>query len=151
MISYLREGTKFNFSKRRICTNWIKAVIHDECTNFSNDETKDRRFTAGDITIVFCSDEYLLEINKKFLSHDFFTDVITFDYSNKKTISGDIFISIETVRDNSSFYKKDFSNELHRVIIHGVLHLLGYKDRTKTQKLLMRERENFYLKKLFND
>ncbi len=151
MISYLREGTKFHFRKRRICTNWIKSVIHDE-SRISNKEKDDCKETTGDISVVFCSDEYLLEINKKFLSHDYLTDVITFDYSTEKIISGDIFISIDTVRANSEFYKQDFSKELNRVIIHGVLHLIGYKDKTKTQKQFMREKEDFYLnKKELND
>ncbi|MFA5848633.1 MAG: rRNA maturation RNase YbeY [Bacteroidales bacterium] len=151
MISYLREGTNFNFRKRRICTKWIKSVISEESSKSTNDDAVCKG-TVGDISVVFCSDEYLLEINKKFLSHDYFTDVITFDYSSGKTISGDIFISIDTVKSNSDFYKQDFSIELYRVIIHGVLHLIGYKDKTKTQKLIMREREDFYLnKKELND
>jgi len=147
MISYLKEGTKFNFSKRRICTKWIKSVIQDECHNVTNEEAAYRKST-GDISVVFCSDEYLLEINKKFLSHDYFTDVITFDYSSPKYISGDIFISIHTVRANSLLYKQDFSTELYRVIIHGILHLLGYKDKTKTQRQTMRLKEDFYLNKI---
>lgn len=153
MFSYLKEGTKFNFSKRRICTKWIKLVILEECCYHAGNETAaEKKKTVGDITVVFCSDEYLLEINKKFLSHDYFTDVITFDYSSEKIISGDIFISIDTVRANSEFYKQDFTKELYRVIVHGVLHLLGYKDKTKNQKRTMRQKEDFYLnKKEVND
>lgn len=146
MISYLREGTKFNFSKRRICTKWIKSVIQNESLDCGNDKASSKK-TAGDISVVFCSDEYLLEINKKFLSHDYFTDVITFDYSTGRTISGDIFISVDTVRSNSELYKQDFLMELHRVIVHGVLHLLGYNDRTRIQKQVMRGKEDFYLEK----
>lgn len=148
MISYIKENTQFNFSKKRNCSKWIKSVILDEsCYSVGNEAAADIKKTAGDITVVFCSDEYLLEINKKFLSHDYFTDVITFDYSSGKIISGDIFISIDTVRANSELYKQDFSKELYRVIIHGVLHLLGYKDKTKAQKQTMRQKEDFYLNK----
>ncbi|MEN6618540.1 MAG: rRNA maturation RNase YbeY [Rikenellaceae bacterium] len=139
MINYLREQTKFNFGGRRACTKWIKSVILEESFECPK--------SVGDISIVFCSDKYLLQINRQFLSHDYFTDVITFDNSEDNVISGDIFISVDSVRSNAELYKQDFMNELHRVIIHGILHMLGYKDRTKEQKKVMREREDFYLNK----
>ncbi len=151
MISYLKENTDFNFRNRRNCTKWIKSVISEEVCK-SIIVKPNCKVTAGDISIVFCSDTYLLEINKKFLSHDYLTDVITFDYSTEKQISGDIFISIDAVRANSKIYKQDFKKELYRVMIHGILHLLGYKDKTKMQKQVMRDKEDFYLNnREFND
>ncbi len=100
----------------------------------------------GDINLVFCSDEYLLEINKKHLGHDYYTDIITFDYSDENKVSGDLFISIERVKDNSKAQKTKEAEELLRIVVHGVLHLLGYKDKTPQEKEEMREKEDFYLK-----
>ena len=98
---------------------------------------------------MFCSDNYLLEINKQYLNHDTYTDIITFDYSTKKEpISGDIYIGIERVKENATTFSKSFENELHRVIIHGVLHLLGYKDKTKPAKQEMTKQEDICLKEL---
>lgn len=104
--------------------------------------------TIGEINIIFCSDDYLLELNKQYLNHDYYTDVITFDYSQDQIISGDIFISIDRVRDNAHTYQQTFEDELNRVIVHGVLHLIGYKDKTDQEQKLMRQKEDFYLKKL---
>jgi len=140
MISYFTEGIKFKFTNKREYNNWVKATIEQES---KSDPKK-----SGNICIIFCSDEYLLEVNKKFLLHEYYTDVITFDNSEKGYISGDIFVSIDSVRINAQYYKQEFRDELNRVIIHGVLHLLGYKDKTLKQKMLMRERENFYLAKI---
>ena len=117
MVKYFRENTRFVFKGRRDNNEWIKDVIASESANV--------KFKAGDINIIFCSDEYLLELNKKYLSHDFFTDIITFDNCSDKIISGDLFISIDRVKENSKTYSSSFDEELHRVIIHGVLHLLG--------------------------
>ncbi len=100
----------------------------------------------GDISFIFCSDEYLLKMNNEYLSHDYYTDVITFDYTEEDIISGDIFISTDRVKENASKYKIDFENELQRVMIHGVLHLTGYKDKTEAEKKQMTEKENQYLK-----
>ncbi len=109
-------------------------------------EQENVRFST--ISYIFCSDNYLLEVNKQYLKHDYFTDIITFDYTEDRTISGDIFISIDTVRKNSEIYKTSFQNELRRVMIHGLLHLAFYDDKTETQKKEMRARENFYLEYL---
>jgi len=98
----------------------------------------------GDLTLVFCSDEYLLEVNKKHLNHDYYTDIITFDYTDE-VVSGDLFISIDRVRENAKGNSVTFSKELHRVIVHGVLHLLGYGDKTEEEKFMMRLLENKYL------
>ena len=137
MIKYFREDTRFLFKGRRDNNEWLKDVITSESVK--------EKFRAGDINIIFCSDNYLLDLNKKFLSHDFYTDIITFDNCADKIISGDLFISIDRVRENSKTYASSFDEELHRVIVHGVLHLLGYKDKTKAQSKVMREKESFYL------
>lgn len=98
-----------------------------------------------DVNIIFCSDEYLLQMNIEHLNHDYFTDVITFDYSEYDSISGDLFISIDRVKENALDFNTIFNHELLRVIVHGVLHLLGYKDKSEEDILLMRSKENFYL------
>jgi rRNA maturation RNase YbeY len=95
---------------------------------------------VGDINYIFCSDNYLLEINRQYLSHDYFTDIITFEYSDKDNVSGDIFISIDRVKENGDIYGEGFSKEIMRVISHGILHLLGFKDGTEEEK---REMKNF--------
>jgi rRNA maturation RNase YbeY len=102
-------------------------------------------FESGEITIVFCIDDYLLEINKMYLNHDFYTDIITFDYSGNDFVSGDLFISVDRVKDNAESCCVYFYNELKRVIYHGVLHLCGYKDKTEKDEKEMREKENFYM------
>jgi rRNA maturation RNase YbeY len=109
---------------------WINKII----TNHNKIE--------GDITYIFCSDNYILDINQKYLSHDYFTDIITFNYNKDNIISGDIFISVDTVFNNSKIYKQTFETELHRVMIHGILHLLGYDDHTETDIANMRKAEN---------
>lgn len=98
------------------------------------------------LSYIFCSDTHLLEINKEFLQHDFFTDIITFDLSEKDSkIQGEIYISIDRVKDNSRLLHEPFKKELHRVILHGVLHLCGYKDKTEKDILIMRQKEEYYL------
>lgn len=114
----------------------IKSIISEE------------HYKCGDINIIFCSDEYLLDINKKHLQHNDYTDIITFDYKNKDIISGDIYISIERVKENAEIYKTSFINELHRIIIHGVLHLVGFKDKTSEVKNEMTAKEDYYLRRV---
>ncbi len=99
----------------------------------------------GDVSIVFCSDEYLLRINEEYLNHNYYTDIITFDYSENFFISGDLFISLDRIRDNALKFQTTFNKELYRVILHGVLHLVGYKDKTGAEQETMREKEDFYL------
>lgn len=123
-------NTQVNFS---VIEQWLCMVILDQ--------KKDLDF----INFVFCTDDYLLKINQDFLNHDYFTDVITFDYTND-VISSDVFISIDRVIDNATSLKINYDNELLRVILHGVLHLCGYSDKTKHQKELMRSMEEHYLK-----
>ena len=135
MVTYSTEGISFNLKGRRANNNWLKYVAESEF----------RRL--GPVSIVFCSDDYLLEINKKFLKHDYYTDVITFDYSEGKAVSGDIMISIDSVRQNASYYKVDFDTELNRVMVHGLLHLIGYDDHEEEDITVMRGKENYYLSK----
>jgi rRNA maturation RNase YbeY len=99
----------------------------------------------GDISIIFVSDQYLLEMNQKYLNHDYFTDIITFDYCEHNIISGDLFISIDRVKENAYSFNVDELTEIHRVMIHGVLHLCGYKDKTEEEEKNMRLLENKYL------
>lgn len=101
--------------------------------------------TLGDISYILCSDNYLLDINRQYLNHDYFTDVITFDYSEENVISGDIFISVDTVADNAKEYNVTFEKELERVMVHGVLHLVGYNDKSDSEVKQMRTKENQYL------
>lgn len=119
-------------NKREI-KNWISSIIEK------------KKCKPGEINLVFVSDPELLRINKNFLNHDFFTDVISFDYSKGNSISGDIFISVDRVMDNSMGLKTPFSNELLRVMIHGILHFLGYNDKGPEEKALMRKLEDEYL------
>ena len=128
-IVYIATDISFPKIKRSEISRWIKLVIEQ-----LNKKT-------GNITYIFCSDEEILLINKKYLNHDYYTDIITFDYSEKNVLSGDLFISLETVKSNSIKFKTDFHEELKRVMIHGILHLCNYEDNTKFQKKLMREKE----------
>jgi probable rRNA maturation factor len=100
---------------------------------------------VGDINYVFCNDEFLLEINRSYLDHDYYTDVITFDYSEGSCLSGDVFVSIDRVMENAGDFNVSFLSELSRVIVHGVLHLAGYKDKHKDDEQLMRSKEDYYL------
>jgi probable rRNA maturation factor len=107
-------------------------------------------YALGNITLVFCTDDELLELNKEHLSHDYYTDIITFDFTEGKALGGDLFISVERVRDNAKTLQVTFEEELHRVCYHGVLHLLGYNDKSATEISIMRDKENYYLTKLFH-
>lgn len=135
-IQYLSEDISIPKFQKRKMTQWIKDTILTEGK------------IPGDMTFIFCSDQYLLEVNKQYLNHDYFTDIITFDYVENNVISGDIFISCERVKENAAEFHTGFDNELRRIIIHGVLHLIGYKDKSKKDKLLMTSKEDFYLNKL---
>ena len=103
--------------------------------------------SLGDLSIVFTDDDYLLEVNKQYLNHDYFTDVITFDYSNHPEVSGDIMISLDRVEDNALSMNLAYEQEFYRVVFHGVLHLCGYKDKTKDDIVIMREKEDFYIQR----
>ena len=133
MVRYFTEDIKFNYKERRRTSKWLKLVAESEI----------RRL--GDISVIFCSDPYILDVNLKYLQHDYYTDIITFDYCEGDTISGDLFISVDSVRENAAFYKTEFEEELNRVIVHGVLHLIGYDDHSEADKKEMRSKENYYL------
>lgn len=108
-------------------------------------------FEVGDISYIFCDDEYLLQINQQYLNHDELTDIISFDYSEEKLISGDIFISIERVKENASLFKVDFQQELLRVMSHGILHFMGFKDKNEKDQLEMRKNEDICIEKYLNN
>jgi len=119
--------------------------------SFISNMFKKESRSASSLTYVFCSDEYLLDINKQFLQHDYYTDIITFDLSStKEVIEGEVYISIDRVKDNASQLGTTIKNELHRVIFHGVLHLCGYKDKKPTDEKIMRTTEDKYLKLYFS-
>ncbi|NBW02523.1 MAG: rRNA maturation RNase YbeY [Cytophagia bacterium] len=136
MITFLTEDITFELKEKLKHKAWLK------------DAAKAEGFKIGELNYIFCSDAYLLDINQKYLGHDTLTDIVTFDNSeDTKMIEGDIFISIERVRENAiKFDTKD--SELKRVMVHGLLHLAGYKDKDKAQKELMRSKENEHLKNI---
>lgn len=109
---------------------------------------KEEGKVLGDLNLVFCSDAYLLDMNREHLGHDYYTDIITFDYCVENKVNGDLFISLERVEDNARALGVDSKNESNRVVVHGVLHLLGYKDKVKEDELLMRMKEDYYLNKI---
>ena len=135
MISFNYE-TDFKLDDESVISKWISSVISAE--SFKKDE----------INYIFCDDDYLHKLNVEFLKHDTYTDIISFDYSIGKIIQGDIYISIERVQDNAKDFIVPFQKELHRVIIHGILHYCGYKDKTAEDIKLMRNKENHYISRL---
>ncbi|MEJ7643151.1 MAG: rRNA maturation RNase YbeY [Chryseolinea sp.] len=133
-IRFFNEGVRFSIPHQRKTSSWIKESIKLE------------RQSLGDLNFIFCTDEFLRSVNVDYLNHDFYTDVITFDNSEEGSIlSGDIFISIDRVKENALELAIPFETELHRVIIHGVLHLAGYSDKNRNKKALMRKKEDAYL------
>ncbi len=133
MISYYFQDTDFKFREKRRNNEWLRLVAESEI------------FRIGDISIIFCSDPYILDINQKYLGHDYYTDIITFDYCEGDRLSGDLFISVDSVRENSIEYGTVFKDELNRVIVHGLLHLIGYDDHSEEDIAMMRKKENYYL------
>jgi len=128
--------TDFKLPHPRLTAQWLQKVARREKAGFTS------------LGFIFCTDDYLATINHDYLSHDDFTDVITFNYgdtSSRKEIEGEVYISIDRVKDNASAFAFPFDTELHRVMVHGALHLLGYNDKTPTEKRLMREKEEAYL------
>jgi len=117
--------------------------------NLINKIIADNNKVTGSITIILTSKEYLLKINKKFLNHNYHTDIVTFNYNEKNVVSGDLFISLPKIIENASIYKTSKKDELIRVIFHGILHLLDYNDKSNEEILIMRQKENYYLKKYF--
>ena len=132
MINFT-SNTNFQLRNKTDLKSWIKKVVGKE------------GWQMKDLCFVFCDDMDLLDKNSKYLNHDALTDILTFDYSENNNISGDIYISIDRVKENAKTYKVTFENELNRVMIHGVLHLLGYKDESEKEKGIIRAKEDFYL------
>ena len=137
-IKYFSEQITFNLKDKIKLRTWIIDSVKNESRK------------PGSINFIFTSDENILNINKEYLSHDNFTDIITFNYCDDDVVNGDIFISIDTVKNNSERFDVSFINELHRVMIHGVLHLVGYDDKNDDQKKIMKEKENEYLERFKN-
>lgn len=137
-INFLKADISFVPKQKKLLRQWIALTIQSHHKKL------------GQIDYIFCSDEHLLQMNKQYLNHHTLTDIITFDYSNELTaeVAGEIYISINRVRENAEVFKCTFNDELHRVMIHGVLHLCGFKDKTKNQKQIMRAQEDEAIKSL---
>lgn len=133
MVRYYNEDIKFDFKQRLSNNRWLKFVAGSELK------------TLGNVNIIFCSDNYILDVNMQYLQHDYFTDIITFDYCEGQVLSGDLFISVDSVRENAAFYGTEFKDELNRVIVHGLLHLIGYDDHSEDDIKVMRSKEDYYL------
>lgn len=132
MIEFYSEN-QFILSQKEELILWISNTILNE------------KFKVGDIQFVFCNDDYLLKINQDFLKHNTYTDIITFNYNVSKIVNTEVYISTERVKENAKKYNSSFTSELHRVIIHGILHLCGYKDKSTSDKELMTTKEDYYL------
>lgn len=133
LITFLSEDVSFELESQESTQTWIQDTILSE------------KKTLGEITYIFCSDVYIHKLNLEHLKHDTYTDIITFDYSVEDVMAADVFISVDRVKENATIFKTSFQEELNRVIIHGVLHLVGYNDKTNSEKELMRSKEDFYL------
>ena len=136
MIRFFNKDIKFTLTDKLLLKKWIKEVV----SSYGN--------RVGDINIILCDDPSILEINNQFLGHDYYTDIITFDYTEENVINGELYISIDTVRANAQEYGQSFPDELHRVIIHGILHLCGLDDHCDEDIKEMREAENLSLENL---
>ncbi len=132
-VVFHQEDLNYTLENEEAIVAWFAAACADESSKL------------GELNYIFCSDKYLHGINMEYLQHDTYTDIITFDYTSPGLISGDVFVSVERVRDNANEFGVAFSQEMHRVLIHGLLHLLGYKDKTEEEQTEMTEREDFYL------
>ena len=130
MITYSAEGVRFPHIKRRETTAWIRRVA----ASYGK--------TVGEVGYLFCDDEKILEVNREYLGPDYYTDIITFDYDEGNQVNGDLVISLDTVRTNAEQFQKDYDEELHRVIIHGILHLCGLNDKGPGERELMEAAEN---------
>ncbi len=133
-IYFCFEDTSFVLTNPALHIDWISSFINDH------------KHRCGTLTFIFCSDTYLLAINKEHLNHDYFTDIITFDYVDGDVVSGDVFISIDRVKENSKNFHSSFTEELRRVMAHGVLHLMGFSDKSDSEQERMRNEENRCLK-----
>jgi rRNA maturation RNase YbeY len=132
-FSFHSENIIFILKNKPAVTSWLSYSIRNE------------NKVSGDISYIFCSDEYLHKINLEHLRHNNLTDIITFDYCEEEIVNGDLYISIERIRENAELYNNTIENELHRVMIHGIMHLCGYKDKTPEDQNVMSAKEDFYL------
>lgn len=123
----------------------LPESVNTEYTKWLEDLILTEEKKLGEINYIFCDDEYLLKVNQDYLHHDYYTDIITFDYVKGKTISGEIFVSLQRISDNASTLSKNYEEELRRVLAHGILHLCGYKDKTEEEEKEMRRKEDVYL------
>ncbi len=137
-LHFFNEDIDFTLPNKNYIKSWIINAIKNE------------NYVPGEINFIFTSDKYLLNLNKQYLSHNYFTDIITFNDVQGNIVNGDIFISLETVKNNSLRFGVSFEEELSRVMIHGIMHLIGYDDQTEEQKSEMRKKENEYLDRLRN-
>jgi probable rRNA maturation factor len=131
---FFEECKKFSLNRKKITSDINDIIISENCR-------------GGMISVIFCSDEYLLKINREYLKHDYYTDIITFSYGEDRLVSGDLFISVDRLKDNSLTYGQTFENELYRVVYHGILHLVGFEDKEETSLKIMKMKEDFYLNK----
>ncbi len=138
MINYFTENVKNPLKSKRAVNAWIKAVAQKYGKKI------------GEIAYIFCDDERILDVNRQYLQHDYYTDIITFDYSEGDTLNGDIFVSLDTVASNAEEFGATFDNELHRILIHGILHLCGQADKTPEARAEMTRKENDALAMLNN-
>lgn len=129
-ITYLAQQTELPIFNQLAVNEWIKQVA------------RNHNRVVGPLTYIFCSDDRIIEVNRQFLNHDYFTDIITFDYSSHKRISGDMFISLDTVKSNAELFQRAYNEELMRVVIHGVLHLCGINDKGPGEREIMEDHEN---------
>ena len=126
----------------------FELLNEDELSHWISDTISNEGFKEGEINYIFCDDAYLLDLNIEFLEHDTLTDIISFDYTLGKLISGDVYISVERVKENAEDFGVAFDNELSRVMIHGILHYCGYQDKSESEEAEMRSKENYYISKL---
>ena len=138
------EDIRFNFLDTSIVLKDRKKL-----RRFISEEIQKKGRIPGKIYFFFCSDKQLLGINKEFLKHDYYTDIITFNWNEKKEISGEVYISVDRLRENAENYGTTIKNELHRLVFHGILHLLGYSDKKRSEKLKMTREEDLFLKNYF--
>lgn len=132
MEFFFEDFEAFEFHNETLINN-VKYLINNEIKEM------------GDLSVIFCSDDYLLDVNKQYLNHNYYTDIITFDYVEDNVISGDLFISVDRIKENAKEYETEVIRELYRVVFHGVLHLVGYNDKSDEEQVLMTEKENLYL------
>lgn len=132
MEFFFEDFIAFNFNEKVLVERVNRLIVRE-------------KGVIGELSVIFCSDDYLLDVNKQYLNHNYYTDIITFDYVEDNKISGDLFISVDRIKENAKEYSVELLKELYRVVFHGVLHLVGYNDKSDQEQLIMTEKENYYL------